>query len=458
LLDVDLEQPLPDIRLSGPEAGRDYVGARVLLRLHAQPLGYLDLGADGGHRAAADYAPAIWAQFGPQIVEHLRQDGLEPPAGLDPAGLRLVGQPRCRIDRERARESAPAASVIVPTRERPDRLARCLEALARQDYPRFEVIVVDSPVTDATAELVRAGVPGLATLRYVRENGRGPARARNAGLRVATGDVVAFVDDDAVPDVHWLTELVRGLSAGANVACVTGLILPLELETPAQVWFEQFGGFSKGFTRRVYDLDRHRPADRLFPYTAARFGSGASMAFRHSVLLDLGGFDPLVGGEDADAYFRVISGGYQLVYQPTALVYHEHRREYEALRAQLFLYGRCLAAFLLKCVLDDPRRLVALVPKLPGGVWYALYPKSAKNRAKDATYPSELTALELKGMALGGWSYLRARWRARPDRPIEGAPARRMIDGRDGVPDGVPNGIPQGTSQSPQSAVCKRVG
>src|SRR5207248_1755899 len=81
----------------------------------------------------------------------------------------------------------------------------------------------------------------------------------------AAGDIVAFTDDDAVVDPWWLLELARCFNS-ERVAAVTGMILPAELETPSQFWLEQYGGFSKGFRKRLFDIYENRPNDRLFPY------------------------------------------------------------------------------------------------------------------------------------------------------------------------------------------------
>ena len=150
------------------------------------------------------------------------------------------------------------------------------------------------------------------TVRYVREGRPGLARAHNAALPHVTGEVVAFTDDDVEVDPHWLRRLTDGF-ADPRVGCVTGMIFPAEVETPAQAWIEAHAGFGKGFERQVFDLDEHRPDDRLFPFTAGRLGSGANMAFRTSVLLDLGGFDetlgvgtPARGGDDLAAFYDVI--------------------------------------------------------------------------------------------------------------------------------------------------------
>jgi len=198
------------------------------------------------------------------------------------------------------------------------------------------------------------------------------------------------------------------------------MILPLELETPAQLWLEQYGGFSKGFHDTLFDLEENRPAAALFPYTAGAFGSGASMAFRTDVLRHIGGFDPAIGagtlalgGDDLAAFFDVVAAGYGVAYAPAALVRHRHRRDYESLRRQAYGYGVGLTAFLTKTVLDRPARLLEIGRRLPRGLAYALSPTSDKNAGKQADYPRRLTWLELKGMVHGPRAYIRSR-RARP--------------------------------------------
>jgi hypothetical protein len=144
------------------------------------------------------------------------------------------------------------------------------------------------------------------------------------------------------------------------------------------------------------------------------------MAFRTAVLSEMGGFDPALGagtpamgGDDLAAFFSVITRGYRLVYQPAAILYHQHRPDYPDLRRQAYGYGVGLAAFLVKAFLERPQRLLQLALRLPAGLAYLISPASPKNRHKSDTYPSELTRLELKGsfMALGilaceGWSRL----------------------------------------------------
>jgi GT2 family glycosyltransferase len=316
-------------------------------------------------------------------------------------------------------------SVVVATHDRPASLAACLRSLLSLDYPNYEIIVVDNaPRSGATADVVRHTYGDVAQVRYVREDRRGLACAHNRGLRDLHGDIVAFTDDDVIADRHWLTELVRGFSVAENVACVTGMIFPLELETPAQVWIEQYGGFSKGCTRRVFDLTENRPKNPLYPYTIGVCGSGANMAFRTSALRAMGKFDPALGAgsiargaDDLAAFFGVITAGYTLVYEPAAIVHHRHHRNYDDLRKQMYGYGIGLTAYLTKLLVDKPDRFLDVAVRIPHGLVYVLSPRSPKNMKKCVDYPRELTTLERKGMLYGPFAYLRSRWQTRTMRP-----------------------------------------
>ncbi len=415
VLEVELSQQLPAVSAVDGETGRHYCRARALVRLHTQPLGLVDLPLGDKGLSADEYACRIWAALGQQINTHLRWDALPEVAGLDAAGLPHTA-PLCLQERARTLADAPFATVVVATRDRADILAKSLRSLLALDYPRYEILVVDNaPSTNATAELVHGTYGHLSHVRYVREDRVGVVWARNRGLIEARGETVAYADDDVIVDQYWLAELVKGFQVADNVACVTGLILPLELETPAQVWFEQFGGFSKGFTRRIFDLAEHRPALALYPYAPGTFGSGNSMAFRVSVFRSLGGFDPnlcVAGAEDPAAFFDIIINGYTLVYEPAAIACHLHRREYTGLQKQMLWYGIGLTAYLTKCIVDNPWLLVDFARKIPYGLFYMFGSRSPKNRKKASEYPKELTHLERKGAFFGPLAYLRGRWRA----------------------------------------------
>jgi GT2 family glycosyltransferase len=354
-------------------------------------------------------------------MAHLEQDGLPPVTKLDVAGLVYSGAPKCQQEDESILANPPFVSVVIATHNRTEGLAVCLERLLSLDYPAYEVIIVDNaPSTTASADFIRKNFAGSAQVRYVREDQPGLAIAHNRGLMEVKGSLVAFTDDDVIVDKHWLTELVKGFTVAENVACVTGMILPAELQTPAQGWIEQYGGFNKGFSRRIFDLFEHRLKDSLYPYTAGVFGSGANMAFRTLVLREMGGFDPAlgagsrgVGGDDLAAFFEVITRGYKLVYEPAALLYHHHRRDYLGLRKQAYGYGVGLTAYIMKTIVDKPARLLDIALKLPFGLAHLFSPKSPKNMKKQADYPKELTKIERKGMLYGPLAYLRSRWHIR---------------------------------------------
>ncbi len=350
-----------------------------------------------------------------QINDHLRQDGLPALSTLGDFGICCHGIPRCIEEREAFLTHAPFVSVIVPTHNRSDQIAVCLQHLLALDYPQYEIIVVDNaPDTNATQQVVEAIAREAPRVRYIREDRPGLPSARNAGTRAAKAEYLAFTDDDVVVDRYWLAELMCGFTVDNDVACATGLILPLELETVPQLWFEQYSGYSKGFVQHIYDLNEHRQSHPLFPYNAGSLGSGASMAFKAAILHELGDFDPVLeNSSDIEALFRVIIHGHKLVYQPTALLYHPSHRTYAALCKQIYKYGIWLTGLLTKILVDNPRLIPDFLPKLPYFIFLAFGTSSGKNKKKQADYPKELNSLEVKGMLRGSFVYLRRRKLAR---------------------------------------------
>lgn len=417
VLEVELGQPLTPLGPTDPATGRTYTGARVLVRLHTHPLGVLDLALPPEGLSAAEVAAQVWSALAPEITRHLRGDGLPMPGSLGVDGLPAPSTPRCLQEREALLRRAPPISVIVASRNRAARLPVLLGHLLTLDYPHYEVVLVDNaPTDDSTRELVEAWAAADPRLRYVREDHPGLSNARNRGIRHARYEVVAVTDDDVRPDPHWLTEIARGFELGENVGCVTGSILPMRLDTPAQLRIEQYGGFNKGFAPRLFDLAEHRGEGRMYPYAAGVFGSGANLAFRRPAWRAVGGFDPALGagtagmgGEELAIFVQLLAHGYQIVYQPGALLHHDHHEGDEALRRQMFSYGAGLTAYLTKTVWDRPSRLLDFAAGLPDALRHAFHPGSAKNSKKGGDYPPELTRLEWRGMLYGPLAYLRSR-------------------------------------------------
>jgi O-antigen biosynthesis protein len=416
VVELELAGTIPDLLATTSPDGVPYRQALVLVRLHGEPLGLLSLDLPAG-LPAGELARTVWNRFHSLIARHLAGDGEPPARRLSAAGLPPWEAPPCAPERVFASREVPLASVVVATCDRPFQLLRTLDDLLVQTYPTFELIVVDNrPGAGFTHEAVTGRYGADPRVRYLAEPRMGLSAARNAGLAHARGALVAFTDDDVAVDRHWLSSLAQVFLDDPDTACVTGLILPLELDTPAQLWFEQFGGFTKGFQRRSFDLGPGHPRDALFPYAPGRFGSGANTAFRTGVLRALGGFTlelgagtPAHGGEDLDAHLNVLHAGHRLVYQPRALVWHPHHLDLPGLSRQIHRYGIGLSAALSKRLAGGRDERRAILRRLPAGLSYAVHPGSAKNRSKGPGYPARLTFLELAGMLRGPIAYGLAR-------------------------------------------------
>ena len=384
-----------------------YRRALVLVRLHGVPIGVAELDrrdASGWDGVAARAAEAL----GDAVDGHLRADGLRAGSWREA----LDTPPRCRQERADLLRRAPPASVIVATRDGEATLGPCLDSLLAMEYPRFEVIVVDNAsrgdgVPRVVAERAAAGHP----VSLVHEPRPGLAVAHNRGLREAGGEIAAFTDDDVVVDPLWLAQIARGFEAAPRVGCVTGAILPFELESPAQVLTEACWGLMKGFDARVFD-ERPPPGHPLHPYTAGLFGSGANMAFGTALLRELGGFDDLLGagspgrgGDDLAAFFDVIVSGHRLVFEPTAVVHHRYRSDPGSLERQARGYGHGLGAYLARIVLRHPRRLGAVARLAPRAVRHVADPSSPRNARRPPALPANLARLERRAIAAGAVAY-----------------------------------------------------
>ena len=266
LLEVELSRPLEDVRLVHPKTGERYAQAQVLVRLFTSPIGYVHLDLPSGELDAESLAKMVWKELSAEITAHLKRSSLPVPDGLGVEGFSGLDAPLHLQQRAHLLQEAPMVSVVLTTHDRLESLEETLYSISAVHYPNFEIVVVDNaPSNDAAEKLIRQMSAEMKNLRYVREDRVGLCWARNCGLEAASGEITVYTDDDVLVDVDWLTALVQGFGDGENVACVTGLILPRELDTPAQVWCEEHGGFGKGFVPQIYDRSAHRPDDPLFP-------------------------------------------------------------------------------------------------------------------------------------------------------------------------------------------------
>ena len=344
LLNLDLELPLPD--LPRPTAGAQW----VLIRLHGQPLGLLRL-QDRAHTAAELRHLAV-SQLAPSVAAHLAADGLH--GGV--VGMLLddlASLPRSCPQQLRG-AVWPIVTVAVCTRDGAARLDECLGSIEALDYPadRLDVIVVDNAPSDAdTKRLVSRR---YRRFRYVEEPRPGLDWARNRAVLESRGEIVAFTDDDVSVDRGWVRALATTFLCEPEAAAITGLVVPDEIDVPAQSLFEDYGGFGRGFRRRYFQVNAAGGESAGGSHGGAgKFGTGANMAFRRSLFESAGGFDPALdvgtpanGGGDLEMFYRVLKAGHLLVYEPAAVVRHRHRRDYAALRAQLANNGIGFYAYL----------------------------------------------------------------------------------------------------------------
>lgn len=302
-------------------------------------------------------------------------------------------------------EAPLKTTVAICTRNRADDLKRCLDAIKKMPDDGQQVLVVDNnPPNDSTKNLC-ASYPFVT---YVVEPKPGLDFARNRALHEATGNIVAFTDDDAVPDPNWLRAIVKNFNDPA-VLCVTGMTMPLELETEAQEAFEHYSPFGKGFKRKVYSSDTHNPL------AVGQIGAGANMALRKSVLQLIGPFDealdagtPTESGGDHEYYARILLAGYKIVYEPQALSWHRHRRTWQETRKAIRGYGIGVYAFWTRLLLVEKQTGIMKYPynwfikqQLPN-VFSAIL-------KRPGSQPFHLLWAELKGCMIGPWKYFQSK-------------------------------------------------
>ncbi len=306
----------------------------------------------------------------------------------------------------------PPISVIICTRDRGGSLERCLQTLAQLDYPAYEVLVVDSCSQDTTV----ASVVQRWGFRYIREEKAGLNLARNRGIQEAQHEIIAYLDDDTLATPGWLRGIAHGF-ADPTVMVVTGLVLPAELETRAQSDFECYGGMSKGFT--AYTIQKEAlSAQELF--WASRWGVGANMAFRRALFRTLGTFDlaldvgtPTRGGGDIEFLYRVVATGYALHYEPSAMIYHVHRRDQRLFRQQICNNGRSFVAYLLTIACHEPhRRMAVFWFALRHWWWGWIFRRIVQSLIKGDTWTLRMGLQELWGSCFGIRAYRTSRKRA----------------------------------------------
>jgi GT2 family glycosyltransferase len=440
---------ITEVELTGPLPKLDYDGhygrAWILARLHTEPVGVCVVTLPEEGISPDGLAALLWRELGESVAARFAAAGLARPAALTGSGLAVEpgAWPFLRT-RSATLANAPFISVVVCTRDRPDQIKKCLDRLAGQKYPRYEVVVVDNaPTSDALRGVVEARVvearviqDGViqdrgAEFRYCVEPRPGLSWARNTGIAAATSDIIAFLDDDDEPDEYWLASIADGFAISDRIGCVCGIVLPARLDNAIEDLFEQVGGHSKGrgFVRETFS--KSGPQSPLFPLPP--FGVGANMAFRRAVLDRIGGFDvalgagtPAAAGEDTLALTLTLLCDYEIAYEPAALMWHHHRQDMASLNRQLHGYSIGLTAFYAALLRHRPSALFGLIKLLPAAGGY-LTGRSTAPDDEPAEQPQDAAGLDrrrLQGMLKGPLLYARSRRLQRRATAARPSPAR----------------------------------
>ncbi|SOD71587.1 GT2 family glycosyltransferase [Jatrophihabitans sp. GAS493] len=415
ILDCELSDPISDIR----PAGESYLEAWILLRLFAEPVGFIRLPFIDGAVTVNAITEAARAEAGKAIAERVTANGGDPDAVLSGEGSKITNDPIFIADQERLITSGPKVTVVICTRDRPDDLDRAIDSLQHQRYRNFDVLVVDNaPPNDSTRQRIAAR-PASDNITYTVEPRKGLSWARNCAIAMVTSPYVAWMDDDETADPHWLVEIMAGFDRLPNAAAVSGIVIPAEVRTQPQLWFEQYGGHSKGrgFVQDVFDAKAPGAQSPLFPVPP--FGVGANMAFNTEKMRAMG-FDNAMGAgtltcgcEDTLIFSRLLLAGEKVVYQPTALMRHYHREDWAALTKQMYGYGAGLTAFYTALLRYEPKQLLALFALIPSAARTAFGKGEVSMRGVPEDFPTELLRYKTRGMIAGPVLYLRAASRAR---------------------------------------------
>ena len=307
---------------------------------------------------------------------------------------------------------AVRCTVVLCTRHREREAIRCLQAVRRLDYPDLEVVVVDNS----------AGLPGLrsaaaaAGARYVVEPRPGLSRSRNVGGRLASGEVVAFLDDDSPPDPAWVDRLAAAFE-DLGVVAATGRVRVADPESEGGRAYMAFGAEDLGpYPFRLTQTD----PDWFERANFGGVGVGPSIAFRAKLFAQGWGFREDLGppagiaGEENYAFFDLLRAGHAIAYVPDAVVFHEPPADRARLAARARRILRGSTAYVIMLLVEEPgyRRRV---------LRYAF--RALGNQRRPWRPPAPAGTLFsrreiLVATATAPWSYFR--WRLRRRRLLAG--------------------------------------
>ena len=336
-------------------------------------------------------------------------------------------------------------SVIVNTVDRAASLATLLAALEHQSYPHFEVIVVVGPTQDATLAVLTPYADRVRVLHCPRAN---LSESRNIGLLAARGEIVAFIDDDAVPCYHWLAQIVNAFAPGQNIgpgigpgiaAVVGGSVYMVHPNRPTiQHWLGIMSDLGEAHDVRqgaeLTGQTGHGKPEGMGVFWTER-PMGANMAFRRTSLLAVGGFDAYYQWvfDDADIAMRLALAGYGVRSLTEAPVYHvpasSRNRVVRTFTGRWWIVTQASTYFAVqngRAAGQPARQVILRVLHLTHGAWLV----NGELRRAGHISRRDMWARRLRAMTAGA----RGAW--------DGLGRRRLL--------------PAGSRQAQQSALCGR--
>lgn len=211
-------------------------------------------------------------------------------------------------------------SVIIVTRNRPEKLINCLQALRKNSFPSFELVIIDQSDCENINHEILVLLSAFSHTTYIHSKIKGKSKGLNQAIRLAKAPFLAFTDDDCIPSVEWISEIYNGFTAHPTVYSICGKTLPHKPQKHPGMYCPSTFQSDIPFTHLIKTPGIHWKS----------IGLGNNMAFRKNVLIQMGGFIEWLGpgsiginAEDAHMLLRVLITGKYILYNDKAIVYHD---------------------------------------------------------------------------------------------------------------------------------------
>lgn len=399
--------------------------AFLLVQRGGVPLAYRLCGdAAGWERALRDAR----RESGNRLLQRCLEEALRQPC--PESGYLLEGWECVRTAHS---PDGPSVTIAVCTTGERASLAAALKSIASNAAGAELMVVVNGAIAPRLKSTIARVAPAA---RVVEERRPGLDMARNCAVSQARTELVAFIDDDAQVAANWLSSVRSAFAGNPAIQALTGLILPAELATPSQAWFEAYGGFGRGCASRWWQSELAMTHSKSGYLMTSQVGSGTNMVFRNQALKRLGGFHPALdvgtptgGAGDLEIFSRILRMGWELLYEPRAVVLHHHRRSFEEVREQVAGFGSFMSMLLEIARCDGAQRLNVL--KLTPALLSYFYWRVREGLFEQDKWWRRLVRAELSGYA-----------RALTGGPLRRALAAATVSDRSADSPRIPNMLP----------------